>query len=170
LRAGNPDAFRLSYERYKGDVIALAAAMLGRQDGALDVLHNVFVSFARQARSLAPDSNVRAYLLTAAANRARDHLKKRRETSTAWDSAAVVPCPKSGEPLELMAKEEQADQLRQALVTLPEDQRIVVALHVYGGLSFKKIAEVEGIPENTVASRYRYAIEKLRRQHVGADQ
>lgn len=80
LRIGDREAFVQTYERYKHNVLALAATMLGPRDGAWDVLHDVFVALARQAPNLRPDSNLKAYLLTAAANRARDYLKKRRPT------------------------------------------------------------------------------------------
>jgi RNA polymerase sigma-70 factor (ECF subfamily) len=52
--------------------------------------------------------------------------------------------------------------LETALASLPVEQREVVVLKVYEGLSFKEIAELTDISINTIASRYRYAIEKLR--------
>jgi RNA polymerase sigma-70 factor (ECF subfamily) len=52
--------------------------------------------------------------------------------------------------------------LRRALQSLPDDQRQVVVLHVWGELTFSEVAEVLGISANTAASRYRYALTKLR--------
>ena len=52
--------------------------------------------------------------------------------------------------------------LRQSLVALPEDQRQVVVLHVWGELTFSEIADVLNVSPNTAASRYRYALAKLR--------
>ena len=52
--------------------------------------------------------------------------------------------------------------LRRALQALPDDQRQVVVLHVWGELTFLQVAEVMGISANTAASRYRYALAKLR--------
>jgi RNA polymerase sigma-70 factor (ECF subfamily) len=52
--------------------------------------------------------------------------------------------------------------LRRALQALPEDQRQVVVLHVWGELTLSQVAEVIGISANTAASRYRYALTKLR--------
>ena len=166
LRTGDREAFRQVYERHKGDVLALVTAMLGRPQEALDLLHDVFVSLARSAPSLWPNTNLKAYLLTAAANKARDHL--RRSAPATMDAEANdPPGPQAADPLRVVTAEEEAQRLSRALASLPEEQRIVVALHVYGGLTFKEIAAREGEPENTVQSRYRYALEKLRRSCSG---
>jgi RNA polymerase sigma factor (sigma-70 family) len=163
LRAGDREAFRLVYERYKGDVLALLAVMLGRQEGAWDLLHDVFVSLAGRAASLPPGSNLKGYLLTAAANRARDYLTRRRETPAPPDVAERMPTAAGSEPWAIASRKEEAVGLRQALLDLPDEQRIVAALRIYGGLTLKEIAEREGVSENTAQSRYRYALEKLRR-------
>jgi len=163
LRAGDREAFAQVYERYKGDVLALVSTMLGRQEEAWDVLHDVFVSLARNAPRLWPTSDLKRYLLTAAANKARDRLKRRTHAATDLDAAPEPPGPPAEEPSRVVSTEEEAHRLRQAVASLPEEQRIVIALHVYGGLSFREIAAGEEVSENTVQSRYRYALEKLRR-------
>ncbi len=58
--------------------------------------------------------------------------------------------------------QEEARTLWLQLAELPAEQRVIVSLHIYGGLSFREIAEAEQISENTAQSRYRYALEKLR--------
>ena len=164
LKAGDQEAFGQVYERFKGDVLALAAAMLGQQDEAWDILHEVFVSLARAAPELAPESNLKAYLLTAAANRARDHLSKRRACSVGLDAALEVAGPKSDDPVRVALRDEEARRLWKGLASLPAEQRAVVALHIYGDQTFKEIAKSEGVSENTVQSRYRYGLQKIRRQ------
>jgi RNA polymerase sigma-70 factor (ECF subfamily) len=52
--------------------------------------------------------------------------------------------------------------VEQAMATLPSEQREVVVLHIWGGLTFQEVAGVLAIPANTAASRYRYALSKLR--------
>jgi RNA polymerase sigma-70 factor (ECF subfamily) len=54
-----------------------------------------------------------------------------------------------------------------AIRALPPEQREVIHLHVFEGLTFKEVALATGEPANTVASRYRYALEKLRASFVG---
>jgi RNA polymerase sigma-70 factor (ECF subfamily) len=167
LRAGDPQAFKQVYLRYKNDVLALASVMLGRQDGSLDLLHDVFIALARNTHNLTPDSNLKGYLLTAAANRARDCLAKRGNDPAAMETLADLPSANTDDPTQTAAKNEEADRLKQHVTSLPHEQRTVVALHIYAGLSLKEIATQEHISENTAQSRYRYALEKLRRQLRG---
>jgi RNA polymerase sigma-70 factor, ECF subfamily len=58
---------------------------------------------------------------------------------------------------------EAALALQAALAQLPEEQREVVIMRVWSGMTLEEIAQSAGIPLNTVASRYRYALEKLRK-------
>jgi len=57
---------------------------------------------------------------------------------------------------------EAALALQRALSELPEEQRAVVVMRIWDGLTLQEAAEATGVPLNTAASRYRYAIEKLR--------
>ena len=59
-------------------------------------------------------------------------------------------------------------QANALLARLPEEQREVIMLKVYAGLTFKEIAETLELSANTVASRYRYAIERLREERGAA--
>ncbi len=67
----------------------------------------------------------------------------------------------AAQPAEPQAPE-SSDRLSRALASLPEDQRAVIALKVDGGLTFERIATALNVSANTAASRYRYALEKLR--------
>ena len=143
--------------------------MLGREDMAWDLLHDIFVSLASRAPQLAPDSNLRGYLLTLAANRVRDHVRKRRPRQIESDDIVDVHNCTLDDPAYLVAQKGEASRLWRAVRALPEEQRIVIALHIYQGLAFNEIAEHEGISENTARSRYRYALQKLRQKYaVGA--
>ncbi len=168
LRLGDHDAFKQAYLRYKRDVLTLVASMLGRPDEAPDFLHDIFVSLARQAPDLAPDCNLKAYLLTSAANRVRDHLRKRRPRLAGEETMANVADSTANDPVRITMQRSEANELWKTLSTLPEEQRIVIAMRIYGGLTLKEIADREGISENTVQARYRYGLQKLRKKHTGA--
>ena len=62
-----------------------------------------------------------------------------------------------------MVQEETADTVRRILKSLPQSQYEVVILKHWEDLTFAEIAEALGLSQNTVASRYRYAMEKLQR-------
>jgi RNA polymerase sigma-70 factor (ECF subfamily) len=169
LRAGDPRALRSAYERHKQDVLAVAAAVLGRVGAseAWDVLHDVFVGLAKNAQSLRPDTNLRAYLTRAAVNRARDRHRRPRLAGTA-EAAEDVPSD-AATILDHLERDEEAVALWQVLADLPDEQRAVVALRIWGELSFPEIAKQQSISENTAQSRYRYALEKLRRHYQGVE-
>jgi RNA polymerase sigma-70 factor (ECF subfamily) len=158
------------YERYKSDVLTLAAALLGHRDGAEDVLHDVFVSLAEGLHRRQPPVNLKGYLLTSAANRVRDGFRRSKRDARHQEedfgelSRAAASSEPSGDgsPAALAAESDRAQFLWRSVLSLPEEQREVVALKVYGGLTFKEVAERTGTPMNTVQSRYRYALEKLR--------
>ena len=166
LRTGDQTALEAAYQRYKADVLSLVAAMLGQQDGAWDVLHDVFVSLARHGPRLDPNCNLKGYVMTSAANRVRDRLKKRQPRQTDTETLAEVHSRSPGDPLNVLIHRSEVSELWRALSALPQEQRAVVALRIYGGLTVRQIARCEGVSENTVQSRYRYAIEKLRQAYT----
>jgi RNA polymerase sigma-70 factor (ECF subfamily) len=161
-RLGDMAAFLRIYERYKSDVLTLASALLGHADGAEDVLHDVFVSLAEGLPHRQPPVNLKGYLLTSAANRVRDSYRRAKREPEALDEADPVASAKADDPAALAADSEQARHLWNSVLSLPDEQRDVVALKIYGGLTFKEVAERTGTPMNTVQSRYRYALDKLR--------
>ena len=65
-------------------------------------------------------------------------------------------------PLSRAIHDEELRQLADALATLPYEQREALVLHLKGDLTFRRIANVQGVSINTVQSRYRYGIDKLR--------
>jgi len=155
-------AFLAIYERYKRDVLTLSVALLGRRDGAEDVLHDVFVGLAEALPHRQPPQNLKGYLLTAAANRVRDGYRRAKREPGQLDEAVPLAASKIGNPATLVAESEQAEHLWQSVLSLPDEQRDVVALKIYGGLTFREVAERTHTSINTVQSRYRYALKKLR--------
>ncbi|MBS0660200.1 MAG: sigma-70 family RNA polymerase sigma factor [Verrucomicrobia bacterium] len=154
-----PSTARLA-EIYDAHAAALYAHLLNllRDEAAVqDVLQEVFLRLARDSAPLDRAANRRAYLLRLAHNLAVDTFR-RRETRTRReaDFAAVAL-------LETPDDAEEAVKLAAgALDGLPEEQRLVVQLKIWDELTFAEIAEVLGISPNTAASRWRYALEKLR--------
>ena len=162
LRAGDKDALRRIYEKYIDDLLRVALSILCDIQAAEDCLHDVFVDFAGATDGFVIRSSLKSYLVSCVANRARDQLRKRTRQSTVW-AKEVCGQPLSGNPLmrQIVDSEESARVL-DALATLPYEQREVFVLHVQSELKFREIAGQLGISINSVQSRYRYAIEKLR--------
>jgi RNA polymerase sigma-70 factor (ECF subfamily) len=158
---GSKDALRRLYEKYKDDLLGLAITLLRDRGTAEDVVHDVFVSFARAAGAFTLSGSLKGYLSTCVANAARDKNRLKSQRDVALDAAENVTAG-SDDPVEYAAGSEEALRLREMLGRLPFEQREVVVLHLHQEMRFREIAEALGISINTAQSRYRYGLEKLR--------
>ena len=162
LRGGDKDALRRIYEKYIDDLLRVAVSLLLSDiQTAEDCLHDVFVDLAGAACGLTIHSNLKSYLVSCVANRARDHLRTRTRQSKG-QAKHLCPQPISRNPVKQLVDAEESARVFDALAELPYQQREVFVLHVQGELKFREIATQLGVSINSVQSRYRYAIEKLR--------
>ena len=162
FKNGNADALCRIYEKYKSRLLRLASALLNDTDLAEDLVQDVFVSFAQSGERLRIGGNLRAYLATSVANRIRNRLRDDRgRQQSSLDSADTI-ASKENTPQQWAAYSEGMRKVNEALQEIPYDQREVVLLHVHGGMKFKAISQLQKVSINTVQSRYRYAVEKLR--------
>lgn len=161
FRHGSRDVLRRIYEKYKNDLLALAIVLLNNKSTAEDVVHDVFVSFAEHAERIRQGASLKSYLLTCVANRARNlNQAKVQQTIQLGEEASMES--HSNRPDQLIALTEKAQRIWEAVACLPTEQKWVVIMHLQGGLRFKEIARSQGVSLNTIQSRYRYALDKLR--------
>jgi RNA polymerase sigma-70 factor, ECF subfamily len=159
---GDKNALCRIYEKYKGDLLKVAAAHLRNPDEVEDVLHDVFVSFAQTARKFALRGSLKGYLAICIANEARDRNRAvRRQSTVALDHAEPIRSGADG-PEQSAATQELAQRVIEAMARLPDEQREVILLHLQSQLRFRQIARLQGVSVNTIQSRYRYGMEKLR--------
>jgi RNA polymerase sigma-70 factor (ECF subfamily) len=163
-------------ERHHRAVFRFCRRMVGPQR-AEDLCQDTFIRAVRGIRGFRGRASFRSWLFTVARNACIDDGRKRAYRKTeSLDHAShpggaprVESVPASGARPE---QEVQRAQLREALSRavdgLPEEQREVFLLREDAGLSFKEIAEVTRVPENTAKSRMRYALEGLRRALTAA--
>jgi RNA polymerase sigma-70 factor, ECF subfamily len=156
LAGGRADAFAALYDEFGPALFRTARRLLGSPEEAEDAVQDVFVALVRARRDLAGVGNLRAYLF-AALRRACADRAGRRARGRAMPIGSV-PEPAAAEPPEA----ERSARLERARLALPPEQREVIALKIDGGLTFAEVAAVLGISPNTAASRYRYALERLR--------
>lgn len=160
LAAGDPEAFAALYDRLALRLLNTARTMTGSTVEAEDIVHDLFVDLARSRSRLTGITDLEAYVFTMLR-----HAVSRRRRRFAIDRKAVGQIAQdrllSGRladgPEELFD-----DGLAAAVASLPPAQREVIALKIDGGLTFAEIATAMGTSLNTAASRYRYALEKLR--------
>jgi RNA polymerase sigma-70 factor, ECF subfamily len=155
IAAGDTGALEELYDAYSGAIYRQALAILGSAADAEDVLQDVFLQLVRRRGD--PIRDLKAYLLTAARHHACSSLRRRRRHAPDGAPEALMPPPAcSLQPPEDLAV------VREALRTLPAEQRQVVILRIYEELTFAEIGRAVRASVNTVASRYRYALKKLR--------
>ncbi|MFC1782159.1 RNA polymerase sigma factor [Planctomycetota bacterium] len=162
VKHGDSDALRAIYEKYEDDLLTLAINLLNDGGAAEDVVHDVFAKFVRSVRDFRLTGSLRGYLATCVANSCRDRWrKKQRRRTVELKEAEQVAAGENG-PVEAVIWNEQMRELAQALVQLPYEQREAISLHLLSGLSLGRIAAGQEISVNTVKSRYRYGLKKLR--------
>ena len=142
----------LLYRQHGAALLLFALAITGERSRAQDAVHHVFVRLL-ESGDLRRAGNKKAYLFGCVRNAILNERKRQDRDRPLDDSAWFSP------PDQDYAGEQN---LRRALAALPEDQRQVVVLHVWGELTFAQIGELLEIAANTAASRYRYALSKLR--------
>jgi RNA polymerase sigma-70 factor (ECF subfamily) len=156
IKANNPKAIVWLWELYGDDMMALLQGLLGSAHDAEDALQQVFVKLVQRRQKLVRAQSIRAYLLRMARNEAYDQIRQRRRQGAGAGIRDAWLCTKTE------ADEAMAGPLTQALTALPPEQRAVIMLKIYKGRTFKEIAELLGLSQNTAASRYRYGIHRLR--------
>ena len=106
-------------------------------------------------------SNLKSYLISCVANRARDQLRSRARQAKCQPER-LCSASVSANPAKQLIDAEDSVRVFEALAQLPYEQREVFVLHIQGQMRFREIAGLLGLSINSVQSRYRYAIEKLR--------
>jgi len=162
LKRGSTEALCRIYNKYKDSLLRLASALLNDTTAAEDSVHDFFVSFAQSPEKLKLNGNLKSYLATCIVNRVRNANKTRQRQETAGLNEPESAVSNSKRPEQWIIDSEQLRQLNDALAQLPQQQREVIILHLQGGMKFKAIAELQDVSINTIQSRYRYGLDKLR--------
>lgn len=162
--AGDVAAFEVLYARHRGPLYRFLLRQLRDQALADEFFQDVWQRVIAAREGWKPDAAFRTWLFRIAHNRLNDHwrgLKHRPAAPADGDErAARVPDPSS--PEHELSEFEQRRRLQLAIENLPEEQREVVLLRLEQELSLEEIGDITGVGRETVKSRLRYAMDKLR--------
>jgi len=161
FKCGSKEALSRIYEKYLNNLLTLAMALLNDTSAAEDVVHDVFVSFAKSAESFKLRGSLKSYLGTCVINRARDRIRTKQRQSTRPDKIDLIS-PEENEPDQSVIYSEESRRLNDAIAQLPDTQREVIILRLKSEMKFKEIARLQGVSINTIQGRYRYGLDKLR--------
>ena len=125
------------------------------------ILLTLASSLAEFAEKLQLRKSLKSYLSSCVANCVRNLYKEKAQQTVPVDKTELIS-RNTNCPDQLVMSAEVAQRINHALVQLPYPQREVIILHLQQGLRFKTIAEAQDVSINTIQSRYRYGLDKLR--------
>lgn len=161
------ESWRDWFQRYGPKLLLCARQWTRSLADAEDVVQEAFVRFWRHQRALGGEPQA---LLFTSVRRAATDLARRNSRRSAREERAdgglESTAPIFESPLE---GDDRREAIEAALRVLPAEQREVLVLKIWGELTFEQIAAQLGIPPNTAASRYRYALAALRETLTAAD-
>ena len=160
--AGDRAAFIEVFKRFSGRVQAFLIRGGASPEEAEDATQDVMVQIWRRAGSFDPSrAGASTWIYTIARNKRIDMVRRQRRPEPDPTDPLFSPDPEP-QPDQQLAGAERDDRVRQALGTLPEDQRDVVRLAFFAGLTHGEIAERLQSPLGTVKSRLRLAFGRVR--------
>jgi RNA polymerase sigma-70 factor (ECF subfamily) len=165
VRDGDARAFEAIFDRHGGVAFSLAYRMCGRRAMAEDVVQEAFLSLWRSgARYDRARGSVRTWVLGVVHNRAIDALRRGvvRDRLGIADESLAERLPSPDRTDVEAVRREAAREVRDALGTLPDEQRQVIELAYFGGFTHSQIAEMLSLPIGTVKGRMRLGLTKLR--------
>jgi len=160
-----PEALGVLYSRYAPTLLALGARIMGGVPEAEEVLQEVFLHVWNHAeRYDAGRSSVSTWLILIGRSRAIDRLRTRKVVERTHENAAKrdPAVHASPEGVESVFVHERRERVRGEMEKLPPEQRLVLEMAFYEGLSQSEIAAKAGLPLGTVKTRTLLAMKKLR--------
>jgi RNA polymerase sigma-70 factor (ECF subfamily) len=161
FRSGDSNALARIYEDHRKTLLRVAAGLLNQTSAAEYIVHDVFLQLAQAPAKLGLYGNLRSFLVTCVVNRVRNANKALQGRMSRLEEAAE-PVAEPGGPEQWILAGERLTKLNDALAQLPYEQREVVILHLQAGMKFRAIAASQDVSINTVQSRYRYGLDRLR--------
>lgn len=169
VAAGDGDAFTGLIEAHQERLLRLCERLLGDGEEARDAVQDVFLKVYRKAGEARPQGQVYTWLYRIAVNHCLNKLRRRKLVRfLRWESAAdpedaapFDPPDSAPGPAEALESRRRWQTTRRAIAALPENQRAVLVLARFEGLSYRQIATVLQISEGAVESRLFRAMRRL---------
>jgi RNA polymerase sigma-70 factor (ECF subfamily) len=154
LARGEDSAFTELYDSCGDRLYRYLAVRLGSQEAAADIVQQAFLRAVKGRRRFRRVENPVAYMFQIARNEAARAAKRNIAQRLSTDELLSAN--------DGIYQLDDAEAVAAALGRLVAEDRELVEMRIYGGLKFREIADVTGLPQGTVATRYRRAIDSLR--------
>jgi RNA polymerase sigma-70 factor (ECF subfamily) len=149
----NAESVKQLYERHGPALMAYACTLVADAASAEDIVHGIFVKLLNGSATTV--DTPAAYLYRAVRNQALNARRNGQREARLDETKHLCFTHQGGD-------REAALALQQALADLPDEQREVVVMRIWSGMTLEEVASATEVSLNTAASRYRYALEKLR--------
>ncbi|MBI3929790.1 MAG: RNA polymerase sigma factor [Armatimonadetes bacterium] len=170
LKEGDSSMLEPLVRRYERPLFAYACRVLRDRERAQDVFQETFVRVFRRRETFREGARFRPWLYQICLNLCRDALRKQsRQSETELKDELPLPDTRPG-PEEYSQRKALAEQVRAAIMGLPDKHREVLLLVQYQGLSYPEIADMLDIPVGTVKSRVFHAYKKLASELKGLEE
>lgn len=162
VQNGDLPAFNLIVDQWKDKIHRFAYRFLMDSDDANEITQKTFIKAYQKIDTLDEPGKFSPWLYRVANNLCIDELRRagRKNIDTIADWSEHESENKS--PQKNLEKSELSELLQKALMTLPDEQRVVVVMKQYEGFTFREISEILEQPENTVKSRMYYGLKSMR--------
>lgn len=168
-RGGDVESFNELILRWERPIYALAYRVIGREDDARDVCQEAFLRAFRALPGFKGQSKFSSWLYRITLNLCRDWIRRQRRNPTSQlpedtDPGELMADAGPVESIEdLAARRELSAVVEDAMALLPDEQRTVIILKEYHGMTFQEIADLQGCPLSTVKTRLYQGLSVLRR-------
>lgn len=160
VAGGDRPALEVLYARHNVRVYRFVLRIVGNDALAEDIVSDVFLEVWRHAERFSARSQVSTWLLAIARNKALSALRRRSCDHLDEQAAAAIEDPADGPDVAVQAKDRSV-ALRTCLSQLSATQREVIDLAYYHEKSIEEVAQIVGVPENTVKTRMYYARRRM---------
>lgn len=158
-------AFEILYKRHRGTLYRFLLRSLRKRADADELFQETWSRAIAARTRYRPDAKFTTWLLQIAHNLVIDLFRRSRPRASAEETEHVMAnldAPESERPEHVVSEFEQRRRLQLALEELPEEQRVTFLLRMENGLGLEEISEVTGVGRETVKSRLRYALTRVR--------
>ncbi len=167
VRSGDEDAFRGLFARYSPNAKALAMRVVKRSHLAEEIVQEVFLALWKDPQSYdANRGSVKTWLMGMVHHRAVDLVRReesqRRRAQEAGRKVVEIEDDPAEQIVIALGAPEERRAVREALATIPEEQRDVLEMMYFDGLSQSQVADKTGLPLGTVKSRTLLGMRRLR--------
>jgi RNA polymerase sigma-70 factor (ECF subfamily) len=164
---GDEKSLEVLIKRYLKPIYSFSFSFVLNQQDAEDLTQEIFLKMWRNLKKFKKEKNFKSWLFTIAKNTCFDFLRKKKRSLILNVENLEIIADFTPSLIEMFEKENLMEKLKREIEELPFKMKQVMDLYYNSGLNFREISEILGEPVNTIKSRHRRAISKLKKSILG---